>query len=165
MSNVIAIQATISGFGGEPGTVFSGYDQDSKILVVSKAVGYKKDRFRSCLVITNNKDLDNESLFGVEQFNDAIKAFYALRGGVASDSRSRRLSFDNDASRANPENAIEQDGLDANGPRYRISPDLTNIQAAVLATCLYAVNADSISDVVEMAEMFRQFEAGAVITV
>jgi len=159
------IQATFTGYGGKACTLFSAYDSDAKMLIVGAEAAYRTDRRDGCIVLTNDSGLSRDSLFTDEDLKDAISAFFALKSGIAADGKSSRIAFGARASRANPEQSIEKDGIDASGPRFRISEGVTCAQVAALATCLYATRADTIERTVQMAHALRFIACGGIISI
>lgn len=162
---MIQIQATFIGYGGRACSLFSAVDEDSNVLVVSAEVDYRTVRRDGCIVITNNPDIPRDSLFSDSDIKDAISAFYSLKTGLAADNRSPRLVFSERAARSNPEQSIEKDGVDYNGPRFRISEGVTCGQIAALATCLYASRANTIRDTLNMADELASLSGGQIITI
>lgn len=162
---MIDIQATIKGYGGKACTLFSAYDQEKKILVLSVEADYRTERRAGCMVLTNDTEVSRDVLFKVDDLMCAISAFYSLKSSVAADGRSPRMHFAERAKRASPESSIEKDGLDASGPRYRIAEGVTCGQIAVLATCLYVQKSDAISRAVETADSFRVLARGGILTI
>ena len=162
---MIQIQTTIAGYTGTPCTVFSAYDPSTRILVVAADATYRTDRREGCILLTNIPDVPRDFLFTDDLLAPAIRAFYALKGGIAADNASARLAFSDRAARANPENIIEQDGIDIHGPKYRISAGATNAQMAALATCFYAVKSDTVERTVQMAEALSRLSAGDIVTI
>jgi hypothetical protein len=166
---VIPIQATIVGYSGKPCTLFSAYDADSQILVVSVEAEFRRDRREGCMVITNNQDLERDGLFTEDDLKDAIDAFFFMQGGVAIDGKSNRLQFSDRAQRANPGSKIEKDGIDASGQKYRISEDISCAQVAALATCWYAnARAGAVNKVLDMAREILDIERlhhGGILTI
>ena len=162
---MIQIQATFTGFKGRPCTLFSMYEQETGVLYVVAEDDYHKVRRDGYIVLTNVPDIDRDTLFIDANLRDAIVAFYSLKVGVAADGKSSRLVFAARAGRANPESSIERDGIDANGPKYRVDQDITCAQMAALATCLYASRASTIDRTVEMAEALRRLLAGEIVTI
>jgi hypothetical protein len=73
--------------------------------------------------------------------------------------------FGDRANRANPGPAIEQDGIEPSGPKYRINAGVTCAQVATLATCLYAVRSDAVERAVQMVESFRHLASGGILTI
>lgn len=135
---MIPIQATIISFLNKPSTVFAVYDTQNKILVISVEASYRRERRDNCIVITNDTSIDRDILFDAERMGQSVEAFYALKGGIATDSVSSRLVFADKAARANPTDSVEKDGIDQSGQNYRYSPDITNAKVASLAACWYA---------------------------
>ena len=132
---MIKIQASIIGFG-KPATVFAMYDEKSRILLVSTiAKDYQRERLNECLLITNDLTTDRDALFSIDDFKDGIAAFFDFEGSVATDGKTTRLIYQDDAQRAKP--VIEKDGIDASGYKYRVSEDAKSEQIAVLAICLF----------------------------
>lgn len=162
---MIQIQTSISGYGGRRCTLFSAYDQDLRILAVGVEAEYRTDRRPGCLVICNDPQMDRDRLFSDDDFMDAIGAFHDLKLGAAADTKNSRLVFSDRAGRANPDQAIEQDGYDSRGPRFRISEGITCAQVATLATCLYAVSAEAVERAVAFSGVLEALISGRVVTV
>ena len=112
-----------------------------------------------------HKSLKKSLMEECAELMDAIEAFYSLKAGIASDGKSARLVFGNRAARANPEQSIERDSIDTNGPRYRVSPEITCGQIAALATCLHAARSDTVERTVKLAESFRDLLGGGIMTI
>lgn len=162
---MIQVQATISGYGGKACTLFSAYDSDTQVLVVGAEAEYRRDRREGCIVLTNENDIQRESLFTDDDLLPAIVAFYALKSGFASDGKTTRIAFAERAKRASPESAIEKDGIDASGPKFRIAEGVSCGQIAALATCLYAVRCRAIERAVQMADAFKFLAHGRILTI
>ena len=69
------------------------------------------------------------------------------------------------AARANPEQAIERDGIDTSGPKYRVAEGISCGQIAALATCLHATRSDTVERTVKLAESFRHLLGGGIMTI
>ena len=162
---MIQIQATFTGYGGRPCSLFSAYDQAARVLVVGAEADYRTERRDGCIVLTNTADLPRDGWFSDDDLHKAIAAFYSLKAGVAADGKSARLVFGERAARANPEQAIEKDGFDSNGPKYRIAEGVTCGQIAALATCMHAVRSDTVERAVNLAESFRTLLHGGIMTI
>lgn len=162
---MIQIQATFTGYGGQPCSLFSAYDPESRVLVVSAEAPYRTERREGCTVLTNVPDITRDKLFADADLLPAITAFLALKNGVAADGKAPRLVFGDRANRANPGQAIEQDGIETSGPKFRINAGVTCAQVAALATCLYAVRSDTVERTVQMAEAFRHLAGGGILTI
>jgi hypothetical protein len=162
---MIQIQATFTGYGGQPCSLFSAYDPEARVLVVSAEAPYRPERREGCTVLTNVPDITRDKLFTDADLLPAITAFHSLKNGVAGDGKAARLVFGDRANRANPGPAIEQDGIETSGPKYRINAGVTCAQVAALATCLYAVRSDTVERTVQMAEAFRHLAGGGILTI
>lgn len=162
---MIQIQATFSGYSGRACTLFSAFDAGKKLLIVGAEVDYHPARRTGCIVLTNDVSIPRDSLFSDADLLGSITAFYRLKSGFAIDGKSPQLSFAERAKRSNPEQSIEKDGMDANGPRFRIAEGVTCGQIAALATCLYASRAGAIDRSVKLAESFRFLASGGILTI
>lgn len=163
--SMIQVQATFTGFGGQPCSLFSAYDPAARVLVVGAEAAYRAERRDGCIVLTNVPDIARDGLFTDSELMPAIAAFYALRAGVAADGKSARLVFADRAARANPDQSIERDGIDTSGPKYRVSEGITCGQIAALATCLHAIRSDTVERTVKLAESFRDLLGGGILTI
>lgn len=162
---MIQIQATFTGYGGRPCSLFSAYDPDARVLVVGAEADYRAERREGCIVLTNVPDIARDALFTDADLMPAIAAFYSLKVGVAADGKSARLVFADRAAHANPEQAIERDGIDTSGPKYRVADGISCGQIAALATCLHATRSDTVERTVKLAESFRHLLGGGIMTI
>lgn len=144
------IQATFVGYGGNPRTIFSAYDENADVLAIAVDVEYQRERRDGCIVLSNDKSIQWDDWFGPDEMQAGIHAFFEMKNGMAADARSSRITFSDRAIRANPEQSIERDGFDETGPRYRVSDGVTCAQVAVLATCIYALKVRAINDSMDM---------------
>ena len=165
---MIPIQTTIVGYAGKPCTLFSAYDEDAQVLVVSVVADHRRDRRQGCMVITNDLNIERDGLFSESDFSTAITAFFSLKDGAASDGNSARLVFLDKAATSNPAQSIEKDGMDTHGPKYRLQ-DISNAQVAALATCWYAASkASTIGKMLDMADKLLDLDLlskGEIITI
>jgi hypothetical protein len=166
---MLSIQSSIVGYSGKPCSLFSAYDEESKVLIVSVEADYRRERRDGCLIITNDPDIDRDMLFSEDDMKAAITSFFSLQGGMAMDNKSNRLVFADKAARANPAQSIEKDGMDANGQKYRISENITCAQIAALATCNYVVSRHgTIEKMLDMADTLnelQQLQSGFILTI
>lgn len=162
---MIQMQATIAGYGGGATTLFSAYDQKARVLVIARDAGYREERRPGCVLLTNVDGIPCDSRVSDDELREAIAAYYALRNGVAADGKSSRLVFDPSVMRASPEAVIERDGINDNGPKYRVADGITCAQMAVLATCQHALRADDVQRVVSLAKRFERIALGEVLTI
>jgi hypothetical protein len=169
---ITPIQAIFAGFMNKPAALYSVYDDERLVLAVSVMAEFTRERREGCVLITNDSTLpDYDVLFTEEKFQDAISCYFTLLNGVAVDNASKRLVIADKAMRSDPAIALEVDGMNETGTKYRISPDITSAQMAVLATAWYAATkaglADRVIDFckdVAMPDFMLGFEKGEVIT-
>ncbi|MGL5451847.1 MAG: hypothetical protein ACRDBT_05480 [Aeromonas sp.] len=161
---MIKIQANINGFAGKPATVLGALDERTGILVIAKSIA-AIPRYEDCLVISSDARGDRDATFTHAHMHDAITAYFRLRGETASDGKAAKLRFSELAAMADPSSVIENDGVDTSGPRYRIAPDASNAHIAALAICRYAVQSDSIDDVIGMLGELSALLRGEVLSV
>jgi hypothetical protein len=136
MSGTINFRINIAGFSGAAVTLFAAYNSDRDLLlVVAQANEYDGGARDGFLKITNQaRDDAYDALFDAdESINDAIRAYFEL------DSL-QLLSMTQAVQRHVPGTKIERDGFSDSGVKYRIAPDMTNGQVAVMVACLYASN-------------------------
>lgn len=152
------IQSCISGYGGKPATVYSLFDGATGILVVAKETELRKDRFDKCVIVSNILLPAREAAFSEDNFKDAVDALYDMRGAG-------KLVVESAATRADPTARIESDAMDVNGRKFRIHPDITNGQIAVLAAVWYARGAPVRSRVVAMAGTLAALNAGGIVSI
>lgn len=162
---MIQIQATFKGYSGKACSLFSAYDLDKKVLIVGVESDYRTDRRAGCIVLTNDLEVSREVLFKDEDLIPAIAAFYTLKSSVAADGSSPRMHFAERAKRASPESAIEKDGLDSNGPRFRIAEGVSCGQIAALATCLYVLSAGTVARAIDWSASFRVLARGGILSI
>ncbi len=161
---MLSIQANIAGYMGKPVSVLAGYDEESGVLIVSRVVPTIA-RFKDSMLISSDKKADRDSLFTDEQLKGAITGYFHLKGEVASDGASACLRFSDSAAIADPVSVIENDGVDVNGPKYRIAPDASNAHIAALAICGYVTRYSSVNDTVDMAGDLFVLLSGAAVTI
>lgn len=166
---MIFIQATVSGYGGKPVSLFSAYDPDAEVLAISVEADYRRERRENCVVLTNDLTIPRDGLFTDENMQEGINAFFSLKTGIASDGKSPRLTFGERAGRSDPASVIEKDGVDMSGFRYRISEAVTCSQVAAVITCWYAYKrAGTVQSMFSMVDSLNNIQdrlgAGEIIT-
>ncbi len=153
------IQASFRGFSGKACTVYAAYDSKSNFLVISKETEFRADRFNDCVIISNVDLPDREVLFENDQMNDAIQSYFEL-------SNSNLLEVSDAASRCNPSNTIERDGINEQGKSiYRISDQITNGQIAALAIAFYVTQAKVIDSMLSFQDQLADLTGAEVITI
>lgn len=164
---MLLIQASFTGFQGKPVTLFSAYAEDSGILVVSTETEFRMARRDGCAVVTNDRNLQaRDRLFTNDDMNDAIRTYFDLKGGRASDGLSARLAFKEAVQRHDPAGAIERDGITESGPKYRVLDVISCGQMAVLATCWYVETVGkNVDKVLDAADFLLRLQRGEVLTI
>lgn len=153
------IQASIVGYGMAPATVYSFYDAESDILLVSKEAAYRTDRFSDAILIGGVELEARDSLFCDADFMDAIAEFFVRANG-------KTLMIDEKVARCDPRQKLEPDGMSDTGKRlYRVSPDITCGQVAVLATAWYVKKALGIGNAMVMQDWFLNADQGGFVTI
>lgn len=138
----VKFRINTAGFKGEPVSLFGAFDPDSNMLVISQDQPYSggepinlktKQSLRADFLLLTNQSTDtvHDALFLEEDTADAIKAFFSLQD-------MRLLKLNDAVSRHSPLHMIERAGMDEHGVKYRLSPDITNGQVAVLIAAHYA---------------------------
>ena len=163
--SIIQIQAVAVGYQGNPATVYSAYDTTNEALAVAVKGEYRRDRRDGCILLTNDATLrDRDCFFSDDRLHDAIAAYFSLSTGLAI--HGPRLAFSDRSRLADPSIALDRDGMDANGPRVRVSDSASNAHIATLMTCWYAVRAASAESTVEMADdLLSILMAGGIVTI
>jgi hypothetical protein len=139
------IQANITGYEGKPATLFSLYDADTGVIALSTLVDFKPEqKFTDSLMIGNDPRYQVDFNFSTDMLRDSIKAYYELKNALAADDKSSRLAWGTKAMNADPINAIQVDGYDDRGVKYRLD-NLTNAHVATLATCLWATKSRGVA--------------------
>lgn len=151
------IQASISGYSGARATVYSLYRDG--VLLVAKISDYREARFEDCAVVSNVLLPERDAAFGEEHLKDAIDGMHVMRS-------EGRLHIDNAANMADPASRVEFDSMDVNGRNYRVHPEITCAQIAVLASVWFASQSRVRNDMVEMAEKLADIlSGGGTITI
>lgn len=166
---ITPIQATISGYSGKPCTLFAGYDMDSRILSVQVDKPFMIERWKNCVVISNQTDIERDVLFSEDDLSDAIRCFYEMNSGVATDGKSQRLYFADAVARSRPDASVQKDKMDMSGQKYQVSETISCLQVAALATCWYAHGKlETINATVDFTQRMNelwQASTGCIITV
>lgn len=161
-----AIQANISGYDGKPATLFSVYDSESGILVISiLSKEFKAERHNDCLMIGNDTRYPVDFIFDKESLIDSVESYNYLKKSLASDNKSTRLIFSDKANNSDPVNAVQRNGYGNQGNEQHSFDIITNAQAAALATCLWASKSSSIDIALDGCDyLINQLMNGGLIT-
>lgn len=145
MTESIQIQAAIGGLGSGAGAeiVFGELDRPSGVLLIDAALalppGMPEARRGGCAVVTNNPSTDDrDELFTDVELRQAIEDYFAFSGRGL-------LVIEPAVARHDPRSKIEPDGLDERGRKYRIAPDMTNGQLAVIVACWFAMRQSGVA--------------------
>lgn len=130
----VNFRINIAGFAGSAITLFAAYSFDKDLLLVAKeAPEYEGGARDGFLKITNQaRDGAYDALFNADvEMADAIKSFFDFEG-------MHRLTLSQAVQRHGPGTKIERDGFSDTGQKYRIAPDMSCGQVAVMVACLMA---------------------------
>lgn len=139
--NVIALQATVGGLAAQSSsageTVYGLLDVATGMLLVDGSsvveAGMPEVRRDGCAAVTNNASTDDcDLVFTGEDMRAAIGDYFAFAGRGL-------LVFEDAQQRHNPASRVAADGVDEHGPKYRVAPDITNGQVAVIVLCWFAL--------------------------
>lgn len=151
MTKPIKMRVNIAGFAGTAVSVYCAFDPASDVLLIGSVAdeyqGGPRDDF---LKITNmGSDSAFDAVFQNDETKEAIEAYFALAS-------MKLIVMKESAKRLTPDAKIERDGMDEQGPKYRIAPDIGCGQVAVLVASLYAKKqrAHAVA-----AESFKDFQA------
>lgn len=147
----VRIQAEITGYQGKAVSLLGALDTESGLFIVAKELQVG-DRPEGAIVVSNDPRSERrDSLFCEEKMQDAIRLFFRAQA-------TGMVELLASMSKHDPAHRIEAGGLDEHGTKYRLSPDVSNGNVAVLALIHAADNAykaQSVSDFsAELAEMF-----------
>lgn len=137
----IPMQVTIGGMSARPGssgmTLFGELDVATGLLLIdearSVAPGVPVARRGECAMLTNDATApDYDALFTDADIRAAITDYYSFQG--------RSLLMLEDAVRQfDPGSKIEPDGIDEHGRKFRVAPDISDGQVAVMVMCWFAM--------------------------
>jgi hypothetical protein len=139
----VNIQAIFKGYAGDSVTVYSKWT--SGILVVSKIVAYREDRFKDCLVIADAEVPARESFFTDEYISDAIAAYMHMKA-------CGELDISDAAARGNPEHWVQDADTNNGLRRFMVKPQVDNAVMAVLASCWQVKRSKAVSKSLSMMD-------------
>lgn len=147
----ILLRVNIAGFSGEPVSLIGAFDHEDDLLLISDTKAYTDGDAPAMLKVSNQqRDKFRDDLVGDEQMQDAISAYFEMDG-------LKLLVLGDRALRHNPANKIERDGVGEGGVRYRISPDITCAQVAVMFACLAATRQRSVTGALSIMDEISSF--------
>ena len=159
------IQANIQGFLGKPASLFGVLDTDTGVLFIVAQSSKRQDAKSDCIFITNELKVEHDFYMDENKFKDAMVSYYRLKNGLAKDNETPLLGFSGKVGSADPVSSIELNGVSSTGMEYRIAPDITNIQVATLAMCLYVEKGNTIQDTLEMFSALDDIMEGKWVTI
>jgi hypothetical protein len=126
-------------------------DVDSGLFIVAKELKFGERPDGAVIVSNDPRSEQRDSLFTEEKLQDAIRLFFRAQAtGV--------VELLPTVTKHEPSHRIESDGIGEKGTRYRLSPDITNGNVAVLALLSASdstYRAQAATDFsTELAEMF-----------
>jgi hypothetical protein len=151
MSGPIRVQAIVSGYQGAAVNLLGALDPKTGLFIVAKEQGID-ERTEGALTVSNNTRLeDRDRLFDEDKLQRAIHLFFSLRGQGL-------LELLPAVTKHDPGTRIESDGMNERGTKYRLAPEMSNGNVAVLAlieAADVALAADTtVSSADEIADMY-----------
>lgn len=147
----VLLRINIAGFSGEPVSLYGAFDHEEDLLLVSDSKTYDPGEAPDLLKVSNQeRDTHRDDLVTDDDLQAAIRAFFEMDG-------LKLLALSEKAARHNPSNKIERDGVDEGGVRYRISPDITCAQVAVMFACLAASRQRTVTGALGIMEEISAF--------
>lgn len=149
--STILLRVNIAGFHGEPASLYGAFDHAEDLLLISDSKAYDGGPAPDLLKVSNQEsDAYRDDLISDDDLQTAIMAFFEMDG-------LKLLAMAEKAKRHNPTNKIERDGVSETGMRYRISPDITCAQVAVMYACLAAKRQRAVSGALSIMEEVTAF--------
>lgn len=143
------MRVNIAGFAGKPVSLFAAYDPKTDMLLVAREGEYEGGQREGFLKVTNqSRDEFHDAIFTDDETNEAIRAYFDLES-------LRLITLGAQVQRANPSAKIERDGMDENGTKYRVAPDIGCLQVAVLVAAYYAGKQRGISAMQDAMDEFK----------
>lgn len=131
-SRAVKLRVNVAGHAGDAVSLFCAFDPANEVLIVAVANPYEAGQREGFLrVTTQEQDECFDAVFLEEDMRDAINAFFGLDA-------LQLISLSEKARQHDPKHRIERDGIDEHGTKFRINPDITNAQVAVLIASFYA---------------------------
>jgi hypothetical protein len=139
MSDVVVVRVNVAGYMGEPVSLYAAFDHESDMLLINESRSHDASEAPGLLRITNmSRDATYDLLLSEDDLQEAIKAFFE------ADSLGLMV-LDDAVKRHNPANKIERDGIKESGTVYRIAPEMSNAQVAVMFACLVGARQRAVS--------------------
>lgn len=159
------LQANIEGFNGKPTSLFGVIDTDTGVLNIVMAAKVRQSKKDGCVLISNALKAECDFTFNESVFKDAISSYYRLKRGVANDNLTPLLIISPKVGSSDPSSAIELNGVSDSGMDYRISAEISNLQLAVLAMCLYVEKSRTVDECFVMFDELQSLLDGNYLTI
>jgi hypothetical protein len=126
------IRVNVAGFADRPASLYVALDMHTGMVVAASVRDHADDRKPNFLHVTNiEADQHRDMLVTEEHLSDAIAAYFSAAS-------MGRLVIREGALRADPKSRLERDKIEERGIKYRVHPDATNAQVAMLYACYAA---------------------------
>lgn len=126
MTGRVKMRINCAGYGGQPVSVFGMYDPETDVLAIIRKTAYETEPRDGFLrITTQDRDPTHDGVFSESDTRAAIVAFFDLEA-------MNLIQFSEGLASLDPKNKIEREGIDEGGVVYRIAPDITSGQVAVL---------------------------------
>jgi hypothetical protein len=147
----IRLQAEVTGYKGPAVNLLGALDPDSGLLVIAKELPMG-ERLDETMVTSNDPRSERrDSLFSEDDLQDAIRLYFRAQS-------TGMVELLPNVTKHEVANRIENDGINENGTKYRLHPDITNGSIAVLALTALADRAYKAQSATQfssdLAEMF-----------
>ncbi|WP_175785278.1 hypothetical protein [Burkholderia ambifaria] len=123
---MLLIQASITAYQGPSANLLGAYDSDTGLLIVERELA-RDERIDDAVFVTDDpRAEDRDRLFNEDNLQAAIRSFFRAK-------HSGLVELEKSVKRHDPEHKIEAEGVTEQGSKYRVNPEATNGQIAVLA--------------------------------
>lgn len=153
------IQVSIGGFAAQATTIIGQLNERTGVLVLVKEVKYRETRIPQkseqdpVFALVSNLDLpDLDFRFEDTHVRDAIRSYFTRKSQMTLD-----IVPDQGLQRHMPDMKIEMEKVDEGGRRYRVAPDITNGQIAILAAVAFVDRQQALPAAISMADELADF--------
>lgn len=146
----VRIQSIATGYKGKAANLLGALDTDTGLLIVAKELLPGQVAEGALLVTNDPRSEQRDSLFSEEKLQDAIRLFFRAKANGTFEVMAALTKHD-------PDHMIEVQSIEERGSRYRLNPDFTNGNAAVLAMLDAAHRAHTAQEVADFADELAEF--------
>lgn len=130
----VRIQAEITGYQGQAVNLLGALDTESGLFIIARELG-AGERMEGAIVISNDPRSERrDSLFTEEKLQNSIRLLFRAQA-------TGMIELLASMSKHDPAHRIEKGDVDEHGTKYRLAPDVSNGNVAVLALIEAADNA------------------------